>query len=468
MLDPYNPHAERALLGGLLLDGDMVDEVAEKITPSAFGNSRHRVIFEAMCWLASQGSTIESAAVIQWLSDTKNMKAAGGVEYLGELQYSTLSTAHIHHHADNIRDLSIRRKLAKVGQTITGSAFFSGGLQAHDLLDQAEREVFKITDQSGGEISSELDEEFCKSLMEWLKARHLDRSEITGLPTGISEFDRMTTGLQPSDLVVIAGRPGLGKTSLAMTIAQKTALEAPAISTLVFSLEMTRQQLTLRIISNLTSLDFQQLRSGTFDKTQWDPINKAMARIEASQLKIIDNRMMSVERIRSIVRRTARAEQQAGRKLGLVVIDYLQLMGATAPSHRDQTRTLELGVICRSLKALAGDTNLPIVLLSQLNREIEKRAGQEVRLSDLRDSGAIEQDADMVVFVTPNEQSPLGAEHARKLVISKQRNGPVGECDVAFDGATLSFRNADEMPPTPFDPGDEPGARDYQDYVNLA
>ena len=207
LVDPYNPQVERFLLGGLLLDGDMVDEIAEKITPSDFGNSRHRVIFEAMCWRASQGLTVESTSVIQWLLDTKNIKAAGGIEYIGELQYSTLSTAHIHVHADRIKDLSIRRKLAKVGQTITGTAFFSGGQEALDLLDQAEREVFKITDASGGDLSLDLDQEFCDELMEWLEARHRDQSEITGLPTGISEFDRMTTGLQASDLVVIAGGP---------------------------------------------------------------------------------------------------------------------------------------------------------------------------------------------------------------------------------------------------------------------
>ena len=441
---PVSAEAERALLGALMMDGDLLDETAELVTPRDFGVKKHRVIYESMCALAANGKAIDMVTVIQWLTDTRNLNNAGGADHVAELYARCVSTANVRTYAEVVRDLSIRRTLARVGNRISQSALSSGGLEAHDLLDRAEQDIYKITDQDLSDVSVELDDRFCAELVDWLRERERNASDVTGLRTGLKHFDSMTAGLQKGDLIVIAGRPSQGKTSLAMTIARNAALADKPTGVLVFSLEMSREQLALRMVSSVTGVDFKDLRIGRLGK-DWSQVNTAVGEIKNSRLMINDNRMMTVERIRSLVRRIARAERKADRRLGLVVIDYLQLMHAVSPNNRDQNRNLELGSICRSLKALAGDADVPILLLSQLNREVERRPQHKVRLSDLRDSGAIEQDADMVVFVgDPKEENPA----LRPLYIAKQRNGPTGECEVVFDAPTLTFKNADEAPPS--------------------
>ena len=440
---PVSTEAERSLLGALMMDGDLLDETAELVTPRDFGIKKHRVIYESMCALAANGKAVDMVTVIQWLADTCNLSTAGGAEHIAELYSRCVSTVNVRTYAEVVRDLSIRRRLARVGNRISQNALSSGGLEAHDLLDRAEQDIYKITDQDLADVSVELDDRFCAELVDWLRERERNASDVTGLRTGLKQFDSMTAGLQKGDLIVIAGRPGQGKTSLAMTIARNAALAEQPTGVLVFSLEMSREQLALRMVSSVTGVDFKDLRIGRLGK-DWSRVSTAVGEIKNSRLMINDNRLMTVERIRSLVRRIARAEQKADRHLGLVVIDYLQLMNAVTPHNRDQNRALELGAICRSLKSLAGDADVPILLLSQLNREVERRPQHKVRLSDLRDSGAIEQDADMVVFVSdPSEQNPA----LRTLFIAKQRNGPTGECEVTFDAPTLTFKNADEAPP---------------------
>ena len=226
-ISPYNPEAERWLLGRLLMDGEQLDEIAETISPDDFGNKRHQFIFEAMVAVASHGESLDMASVIQWLIDTNNDGNAGGIDYLQDLFISVPSTAHLRDYAELIRSLSVRRKLRKAAERIAQNAFRSKGKSPLELLDEAENEIFGIADQSIDEMAMELNEKFCEEIVDWLRAREAHQGAVTGLPTGLREFDSLTTGLQPGDLIVLAGRPGLGKTSLAMCIAQEAALNPP-------------------------------------------------------------------------------------------------------------------------------------------------------------------------------------------------------------------------------------------------
>ena len=334
----------------------------------------------------------------------------------------------------------------------------TGGREAQELLEEAEQEIFLINEQSFRGDLEELGmgDTFRAELVDWLRQLERSGEAVTGVATGLSVFDNLTAGLQNGDLVIVAGRPSLGKTSLALTIAQSAVLSQKRVSALLFSLEMPKKQIALRLLSSLGEIDHSKLRIGRIGRN-WSKVNSALNMLKDAPLLIDDSQLLTPDRIRSRARRVARAEQRAGRRLGLILVDYLQLIDAAPTERREMNRAMELGSISKSLKALARELSVPVVVLSQLNREVERRPDRRVQLSDLRDSGAIEQDADVVAFVTlPDdpEKKELHEVNKRVIRVAKQRNGPTGDCEVYFESEYMRFRDLqpgdeEELPPAP-------------------
>ena len=456
---PSSVDAERALLGGLMLDNESWDEVADLLAGGDFSRDDHRLIFGAIRDLINDGKHCDNLTVCEHLRSREYLDDAGGAGYVGNLLIGTPSAANVETYARIVRDMSILRQLARAGRRITGRVLKTGGREAEELLEEAEQEIFRINEQSYKGDLDELGmgEAFRAELVNWLREREKSGEAVTGVATGLTDFDNLTAGLQNGDLVILAGRPSLGKTSLALTIAQSAVLSQKPVSALLFSLEMPKKQIALRLLSSLGEIDHADLRIGKIGRN-WSKVNSALNMLKDAPLLIDDSQLLTPDRIRSRARRVSRAESRAGRELGLILVDYLQLIDAAPSERRDVNRATELGAISKSLKALARELDVPVVVLSQLNREVERRPDRRVQLSDLRDSGAIEQDADVVAFVTlPESQEKQDLYHVNKRVlhVAKQRNGPTGECDVYFESACMRFRDLqpgddqEEMPPGP-------------------
>ncbi len=456
---PSSVDAEKALLGGLMLDNEAWDEVADVLGERDFSRDDHRLIYRAIGGLINDGKHCDNLTVCEHLRSREKLDDAGGAGYVGNLLFGTPSAANVQTYARIVRDMSILRQLAVAGRRITGQVLKTGGKDAEELLEAAEKEIFKISEESyGGNLDDlGMGDAFRKELVNWLRERERSGESVTGVPTGLTNFDNLTAGLQNGDLIIIAGRPSLGKTSLALTMAQYAALGEKRCSVLLFSLEMPKKQLALRLLSSLGEIDHDHLRIGKIGRN-WTKVNSALNMLKDAPLLIDDSQTLTPDRIRSRARRVARFEQRAGRKLGLILVDYLQLIDAGATERREVNRAMELGTISKSLKALARELDLPVVVLSQLNREVERRPDRRVQLSDLRDSGAIEQDADVVAFVTMPEgtdRKDLDQANKRVIFVAKQRNGPTGDCQVYFESACMRFRNVEagddeeELPPPP-------------------
>jgi len=455
---PSSVDAEKALLGGLMLDNEAWDEVADVLGGGDFSRDDHRLIYGAIGDLINDGKHCDNLTVCEHLRSREKLDDAGGAGYVGNLLFGTPSAANVQTYARIVRDMSILRQLALAGRRITGQVLRTGGKDAEELLEEAEKEIFRISEESyGGHLEDlGMGEAFRKELVNWLRERERSGEAVTGVPTGLTNFDNLTAGLQNGDLIIIAGRPSLGKTSLALTMAQSAALGEKQCSVLLFSLEMPKKQLALRLLSSLGEIDHDRLRIGRIGRN-WTKVNSALNMLKDAPLLIDDSQTLTPDRIRSRARRVARSEKRADRKLGLILVDYLQLIDAGPTERRDVNRAMELGAISKSLKALARELDLPVVVLSQLNREVERRPDRRVQLSDLRDSGAIEQDADVVAFVTMPEGSDRkdpDQANRRVIFVAKQRNGPTGDCQVYFESACMRFRNIEpgddeEMPPPP-------------------
>ncbi len=456
---PSSVEAEQALLGGLMLDNEAWDEVADLLGGGDFSRGDHQLIYSAIRDLISDGKPCDNLTVCEHLRSREQLDDAGGAGYVGTLLLGTPSAANVQTYARIVRDMSILRQLARAGRRIAGKVLKTGGREARELLEEAEQEIFRINEQSYRGDLDELgmSEEFRAELVDWLRERERSGDAVTGVPTGLTDFDNLTAGLQSSDLIILAGRPSLGKTSLALTIAQYAVLGQKPVSVLLFSLEMPKKQIALRLLSSLGEIDHSELRVGRIGRN-WSKVNSALNMLKDAPLLIDDSQMLTPDRIRSRARRVARAEDRAGRRLGLILVDYLQLIDAAPTERRDVNRATELGTISKSLKALARELDVPVVVLSQLNREVERRPDRRVQLSDLRDSGAIEQDADVVAFVTvaaPQERQEQFQASKRLILVAKQRNGPTGECEVYFESACMRFRDLqpgdddEELPPPP-------------------
>lgn len=434
---PHSIEAEQSVLGGLMLDNQAYDLVAGRVSESDFYRREHQLIFQAICRLSEKDTPFDVVTLSEHLERASALEAAGGLAYLAELAKNTPSAANIGAYLNIVRERAVLRKLVAVAHRIAETAFSPEGRSASELLDEAERAIFEISNTrarfTGGPQS-------IKSLL----TKAIDRidtlfqseSPITGLPSGFSDLDQMTSGLQNGDMVVVAGRPSMGKTAFSMNLAEHLAIKSQK-TVLIFSMEMASEQLAMRMMSSLGRIDQHKVRTGQLQDEDWPRLTSAVGLLAEAPLFIDDTPALSPAEIKARARRLAREQGQ----LGLIVIDYLQLM--RIPGYRGDNRVAEISEISRSLKTLAKELHVPVVALSQLNRGLEQRPNKRPIMSDLRESGAIEQDADVIMFIYRDEvyNEDSRDKGIAEIIISKQRNGPTGTVRLTFLGKYTRFES---------------------------
>ena len=432
---PNSIEAEQSLIGGLMLDALAWDKVADVITSDDFYRKDHRLIFTAIANLVESGSPCDVVTVSEHLDSRGELENAGGLEYLATLTNETAGAANARAYAKILRERATLRALISAGNEIAGSAFTNDGRSAAEILEDAERMVFEIAEQgSRGKKGFRSLKDILPATVDRIDLLHQSEGDITGISTGFAEFDKLTAGLQPGDLVIVAGRPSMGKTTLAVNMAENAAIGSK-VPTAIFSMEMPAEQLAFRMISSLGRVDQTHLRTGNFPDEDWSRINTAVQLMSEAPVFIDDTPSLSPSEIRA---RARRLQREHG--LGLVVVDYLQLM--QVPGNKEN-RATEISEISRGLKALAKEMSCPVIALSQLNRGVEQRTDKRPVMSDLRESGAIEQDADIIVFIyreeVYNQDTPR--KGIADIAIAKQRNGPIGDFPLTFVGRYTKFEN---------------------------
>ncbi|WP_116367723.1 replicative DNA helicase [Parahaliea mediterranea] len=434
-MQPHSIEAEQSVLGGLLLAGDAWDAVAEAVSANDFYRPDHRLIFRHIAKLAEAVEPVDVITVADKLTAAGELDAAGGVAYLAELASNTPSASNIRAYAKVVRERAALRKLIEAAQDIAESGFNPEGRSSDELIDEAERLIMQISEhgpKSGGpkEVNPLL-----QAAIERIEELFTSGGDITGLSSGFVDLDGMTSGLQPSDLIIVAGRPSMGKTSFAMNLVENAVLGQKK-PILVFSMEMPAEQLVIRMLSSIGKIDQTRIRNGKLEQEDWPKLSAAVSKLKDAPLFIDDTPALTPTEMRSRVRRIAREHGE----LGMVMVDYLQLMQVAGSS---EGRTAEISEISRNLKAIAKEFQCPMVALSQLNRSLEQRPNKRPVNSDLRESGAIEQDADVIMFIyrdeVYNEDSP--DKGVAEIIIGKQRNGPIGTCRLAFVGQFTRFEN---------------------------
>ncbi|MGB5590581.1 MAG: replicative DNA helicase [Gammaproteobacteria bacterium] len=432
---PHSVEAEQSVIGGLMIDNSAWDRIADVVVASDFYRHDHRLIFNAIGELAEQSQPCDAVTVSEFLARHGDLDGAGGLAYLGQLARDTPSAANILAYGNIVRERAMLRELISVGGEIASSASGSDGRDAADLIDEAERRVFEIAErgQRRGSGFVEL-RKILPDTIDRLDELYNSDGHITGISSGFDDLDKMTAGLQPGDLVLVAGRPSMGTTSFAMSLAENAAISGKK-AVAIFSMEMSAEQLSFRMISSLGRVNQSHLRTGNFTDEDWHRINAAVTIMSEAKIFIDDTPAMSPTEVRARSRRLSREHG-----LGMIVIDYIQLMQV---SGNTENRATELSLISRSLKALAKELRVPVIALSQLNRSVEQRTDKRPVMSDLRESGAIEQDADLIAFIYRDEV--YNKETMRKgiadIIIAKQRNGPIGEVHLTFLGEYTKFEN---------------------------
>ena len=439
-LPPHSVEAEQSVLGGMLLDATAWDRVADLIGEQDFYRNEHRLIYKHIERLSDMAKPVDVITVAESLESNNELERAGGLSYLGSLAQNVPSSANIRRYAEIVRERAIMRKLAEVGSEIATSAFNPAGRDADQLLDEAESRVFAIAEQGergrAGFISMPPLLTQVVERIETLYGRD-DPGAVTGVATGFSDLDEKTSGLQPGDLVIVAGRPSMGKTAFSINIAENVALDSNK-AVAIFSMEMGGAQLAMRMIGSVGRLNQHNLRTGQLQDEDWARMTHALGRLNEAPIFIDETAGLNSLELRSRARRLHR--QNGG--LGLIVVDYLQLM--TAPASRaSENRATEISDISRSLKALAKELQVPVIALSQLNRSLEQRPNKRPVMSDLRESGAIEQDADLILFIYRDEvYNPDSPDKGKaEIIIGKQRNGPIGMVSLVFRGEYTRFEN---------------------------
>ncbi len=432
---PHSIEAEQSVLGGLMLDNRAWDQIVDRLRENDFYRHDHRLIFRVMGRLSDHNKPLDVLTVSEALRELHELDNAGGEVYLFELANNTPSAANITAYADIVRERSVLRQLIATANDIVSHAFNPQGRTSVELLDEAERQVFAISEQGarvGGPVNIK---EFLAKTMDRIDTLFHADDPITGVPTGYHDFDEMTSGLQSSDLVIIAGRPSMGKTTLAMNIAEHVVIKSK-LPTLIFSMEMPGESIVMRLLSSLCRIDQLRIRTGKLEDEDWPRISSTVSMLSEAPLFIDDTPALSPAELRARARRIAKEHG----KIGLIVIDYLQLM--QVPGF-NENRTAEISEISRSLKALAKELSVPVIALSQLNRGLEQRADKRPVMSDLRESGAIEQDADLIVFIYRDEVYNEGSadKGTAEIIIAKQRNGPIGKVRLTFLGQYTCFEN---------------------------
>lgn len=432
---PNSIEAEQSLLGGLMLDALAWDKIADVIVSDDFYRKDHRLIFSGIAHLIENGSPCDVVTVSEHLDGRGELEHAGGLEYLATLSNETAGAANARAYAKILRERSTLRALISAGNEIAGSAFSTDGRSAAEVLETAEKMVFDIAEKGNrGRKGFKSLKDILPAAVDRIDLLHQSDGDITGISTGYTEFDKLTAGLQPGDLVIIAGRPSMGKTTLAVNIAENAAIGSK-VPTAIFSMEMPSQQLAFRMISSLGRVDQTHLRTGNFPDEDWSRINTAVQLMSEAPIYIDDTPGLAPSEIRA---RARRLQREHG--LGLIVVDYLQLMQVHGST---ENRATEISEISRGLKALAKELECPVIALSQLNRGVEQRTDKRPVMSDLRESGAIEQDADLIIFIyreeVYNQDTPR--KGVADIAIAKQRNGPIGDFPLTFVGRYTKFEN---------------------------
>lgn len=433
-LPPHSLEAERSLLGGLMLDQRAWDQVADVVGTDDFYRADHRAIFATIAKLNEQDRPPDAVTVSEQLERENRLEAAGGIEYLARLVEETPSAANVRAYARIVRDHAMLRQLIEIGGDIAASAHDSEGRPVAELVDLAEQRVFEIADRGSGGPGFKALKEILPGTIDRLDVLSHSEGDITGVSTGFFAMDDKTAGLQRGELIVVAGRPSMGKTTLAINIAENAAI-GHKIPAAIFSMEMSSEQLSFRMISSIGRVNQANLRRGKLSDEDWSRIDSAVSMMSTAPIFIDDSPGLSPTEVRARARRLKREHN-----LGLIVVDYLQLMQVAGTV---ENRATEISEISRGLKALAKELDLPVIAISQLNRSVEQRADKKPVMSDLRESGAIEQDADVIVFIYREEV--YDKETPRKgiadIIIAKQRNGPIGEFHLTFLGEYTKFEN---------------------------
>ncbi|MCU0808075.1 MAG: replicative DNA helicase [Candidatus Contendobacter sp.] len=433
---PHSLEAEQSVLGGLMLDNTTWDQVADRLDESDFYRNDHRLIFRAIRRLSENGKPFDLLTLAEWLEDNNQLEEAGGFAYLGVLARDTPSAANVRAYADIVRERAIRRELIRTSTEIADSAYDPRGRDSRELLDDAEKRVFAIAERgSRGQQGFTSIKELMARTVERIDILFQRDNPITGIPTGWQDFDEMTAGLQRGDLIVIAGRPSMGKTALAMNIVEFAAIQVKC-PVAVFSMEMPGESLIMRLVSSLGRIDQHKVRTGRLEEEDWPRLTSAVTMLSEARLFIDDSSSLSPNDLRARARRLHRQEGQ----LGLIVVDYLQLMQVPGTN---ENRATEVSEISRSLKSLAKELSVPVLALSQLNRTLEQRGDKRPIMSDLRESGAIEQDADLICFIYRDEvYNPDSPDKGKaEIIIGKQRNGPIGMVPLTFLGQYTRFES---------------------------
>jgi replicative DNA helicase len=433
---PHSFEAEQAIIGGLLLNNEAWNDVAERVVERDFYHRAHRQIFATIELLSSEDIPVDLVTLSEQLENKKELEGVGGIAYLAELLQNTPSAANINNYSDIVRERAIVRELIGVANEIAEAGYETEGRDSNELLDFAETKVFQIAESRSNKSEGPV---AIKDILKATVAKIDDlcknpRDGITGLSSGYNDLDQMTTGFQPGDLIIVAARPSMGKTTFAMNLAEHAALNADK-PTVIFSLEMPAEQIMNRILASLGRIDQGKIRTGQLDENDWASLSSTMSiLLQKGNMFIDDSSGLTPTELRSRARRIAR--DHGG--VSLIMVDYLQLMRVPSLS---ENRTLEISEISRSLKALAKELRCPVIALSQLNRGLEQRADKRPINSDLRESGAIEQDADLIMFIYRDEIYNEESEHKgiAEIIIGKQRNGPIGKVRLTFQGRYSRF-----------------------------
>ncbi len=437
-LPPHSIEAEQSLLGGLLIDNSALDQVGDTISSKDFYRQDHRLIFIHINDLINSDNPADVVTVAESLEKNSELASVGGISYLGSLAENMPSVANIRGYAKIIRDNSILRNLITVGSEIVEGAFLPKGKDAQQLLDEMEAKLFSIAEAQSNRLGYKDFQKVIADVVRNLEARGQNPETVTGISTGFVDLDNLTTGLHGGELVIIAGRPSMGKTALAMNIAESCAVDQNK-AVAIFSMEMGSEQIVTRLLGSVAKVDQQKMRTGKMDDDDWAKIANGLGRLNEAPLFIDEGSALNSYELRARARRLDRSTEGG---LGLIVVDYIQLMSPLG-GPQGENRATEISEISRSLKSLAKELNLPVVALSQLNRNVDSRPDKRPQMSDLRESGAIEQDADVIMFIYRQvvySKDPAD-EGIAEIIVAKQRNGPIGDVKLTFVGEYTRFEN---------------------------
>ncbi len=437
-IPPHSNDAERAVLGGIMLDPEALERLEGSLLPEQFYTEANARIFAVIIELADRGQPVDALTIKDQLERREELAGCGGEAYLADLVSAVPTSANVKHYADIVRERAVLRQLLSVCGRVSQDVYEDASREVNEHLDLAEKDILAVAENfnSSRPSFSKMGDLMVETYRE-LEARYAEKKAVTGIPTGFDKLDEMTSGMQRGDLVIIAGRPSMGKTAFSMNLAQNASLRSEETGIVaVFSLEMSSQQIAMRMLATEARVDMQHLRTGRFSQEDWRKLAAATGSLAESRIFVDDTPAITVLELRSKCRRLKRENMG----LDLVIIDYVQLMSGRSDIDN---RAQEISEITRSLKGLAKELNVPVIALSQLNRSLEQRADKRPVMSDLRESGAIEQDADVIMFIYRDEVYNKKPENEglAEIIIAKQRNGPIGDVKLTFINRYTRFEN---------------------------